>query len=54
VDEETLTVEYATDTLDRKHVGYEGDGRQLREVNEPRSTRPAPPQRKRSCRNWRM
>ena len=36
VDEETLTVEYATDTLARYHVGYEADGRRLPEVDEPR------------------
>lgn len=36
VDEETLTVEYATDTLARYRVGYEADGHRLREVDDPR------------------
>jgi transposase/transposase-like protein len=36
VDEVTLTLEYATDTLAQYRVTYEADGRQLREVAEPR------------------
>lgn len=36
VDGETLTLEYATDTLARYRVATEADGRGLREVDEPR------------------
>ena len=36
VDGETLTLEYATDTLAQYRVAYEPDGRRLREVAEPR------------------
>jgi hypothetical protein len=35
LDGETLTVEYATDTLAQYRVAYEPDGRRLREVDEP-------------------
>ena len=46
VDGETLTVEYASETLVRYQVAYEPDGRQFREVGEPRvfPTRYASPQ----------
>jgi transposase len=46
VDGETLTLEYATDTLAQYRVGLEADGRRLREVAEPRffATRYASPQ----------
>ena len=47
VNEETLTVEYATDTLARYRVGYERS-------TSPVSTRPTTPRRSRSCRSWRM
>ncbi len=36
VDGETLTLEYATDTLARYRVALEADGRRLKEVDEPR------------------
>ena len=36
VDGETLTLEYATDTLAQYRVAYEADGRRLKEVDEPR------------------
>jgi putative transposase len=36
VNEATLTLEYATDTLAQYRVTYESDGRRLREVAEPR------------------
>jgi putative transposase len=36
VDEATLTLEYATETLAQYRVTYEADGRRLREVAEPR------------------
>jgi hypothetical protein len=36
LDEETLTVEDATDTLAQYRVASEADGRRLREVDEPR------------------
>jgi hypothetical protein len=35
VDGETLTLEYATDTLARYCVAFEADGRRLQEVDEP-------------------
>ena len=36
VDGETLTLEYATDTLARYRVAIEADGRRLKEFDEPR------------------
>lgn len=36
MNEETLTLEYATDTLAQYRIAYEPDGRRLREVAEPR------------------
>ena len=47
LDAETLTVEYATDTLAQYRVAYEADGRRLKQVDEPRlhATAHASPQR---------
>ena len=36
VDGETLTLEYATDTLAQYRVAVEADGRRLKEIDEPR------------------
>ncbi len=36
MDGETLTVEYATDTLARYRVAFEAGGHRLQEVDEPR------------------
>ena len=50
--DETLTIEYAAETLAQYRVTYEADGRRLREVAEPASSRPATPRPSRSCRRW--